>query len=90
MMYTDDKYEEAIKILVNKAEELSRIPKRSDFDDSTACFIKQKLGPWPRALEFAGLKEKPAISSKEKSAIKRKRIKNCKKKANKVIDHENK
>lgn len=33
-----------------------RYPRRSDFSDSEVCAIKAKLGPWPRALEAAGLK----------------------------------
>ena len=81
MYNQDDKQASAIKLLVDKASELGRIPKRTDFDSDTACFIKQKLGPWPRALEKAGLKEATGISSKEKSKLKRERIKkNIKKK----------
>jgi hypothetical protein len=57
MKQFDDKAALAIKMLTDKAAELGRNPKRSDFDSNTACFIKQKLGPWPRALEKAGLKE---------------------------------
>lgn len=76
----DEKTQLAIKMLVDKANEISRIPKRSDFDNSEACFIKQKLGPWPRALELSGLKDKQEITAKEMSAIKRKRIKRNRKK----------
>ena len=53
----DDKILLAIKLLSDMAENLGRNPKRTDFDSETACFIKQKLGPWPRALEKAGLKQ---------------------------------
>jgi len=35
---------------------LSRFPQRSDFTDEEVCAIKAFLGPWPRALEKAGLK----------------------------------
>lgn len=52
----DCKTESAINILIQKSKELNRLPKRSDFEPKTVCFIKQKLGPWPRALERAGLK----------------------------------
>ncbi len=72
-MEKQDKTQKAIKILVDKYSELGRIPKRSDFDGKTICFIKQKLGPLPRALETAGLKEPNKISSKEKSKAKRER-----------------
>ncbi len=35
---------------------LTRYPCRSDFDDAAVVAIKAHLGPWPRALERAGLK----------------------------------
>lgn len=44
-------------MLTDRKNELGRLPKKSDFDSETVCFIKQKLGPWPRALEKAGLKD---------------------------------
>ena len=54
--------EDAISLLKNKSEELSlvgeqRFPRRSDFSDEEVSAIKSYLGPWPRALEAAGLKE---------------------------------
>ena len=67
----DNKTEYAKSLLLEKFKELDRLPKRTDFDSETVCFIKQKLGPWPRALESAGLKQAPLISSKEKSKAKR-------------------
>lgn len=70
-MDKDEKRELALQLLKNKAEEIQRLPKRSDFDSKTVCFIKQKLGAWPRALELACLKESLKISSKEKSRLKR-------------------
>ncbi|MEE3403681.1 MAG: hypothetical protein VZR73_06320 [Acutalibacteraceae bacterium] len=70
-MEQDMKRQEAIQMLVNKAQQLQEIPKRSDFSGDEVCFIKQKLGPWPRALEAAGLKEPPAVSAQEKSRLKR-------------------
>ncbi len=72
-MEKTDKRIYALNILRQKYDELGRLPKRSDFDSDTVCLIKQKLGPWPRALEAAGLKEPPRISAKEKSRIKRER-----------------
>lgn len=35
---------------------LGRLPKKEDFDEVTRSRIKAYLGPWPRALEAAGLK----------------------------------
>ncbi len=70
-----DKRELAIELLITKAKERDRLPKRADFSDSDVCFIKQKLGPWPRALEAAGLKEPPAVSRIDKNREKRARAK---------------
>lgn len=47
----------AIRQLRLKAQELGRPPIKADFDDATRARIKTFLGPWPRALEAAGLKE---------------------------------
>ena len=71
----EDKRTAAIAILQQAAKELGHVPKRSDLADADVCLIKQKLGPWPRALEAAGLKEPPAVSAAEKSRAKRERAK---------------
>ena len=47
----------AIHQLQHKAQELGRAPNKADFDDATRARIKAFLGPWPRALEAASLKE---------------------------------
>lgn len=85
-MEDDVKRQQAIELLVNKSRELEgkRFPKRTDFSNEEMCFIKQKLGPWPRALETAGLKEKTKTDSKERSRLKRERIKKQKKRGNNV------
>ena len=70
-MTNQEKTLTAINLLKDKAELLGRLPQKSDFDSETVCFIKQKLGPWPRALEAAGLKAPPVVSTKEKSRLKR-------------------
>ena len=56
-MINNKKKEWAIKALRKKSEELGRLPKKSDFDVVTLSRIKAFLGPWPRALEAAGLKK---------------------------------
>ncbi|MBP3238571.1 MAG: hypothetical protein J6M24_05800 [Lachnospiraceae bacterium] len=73
----DEKKDYAIGLLRKKAEEIDedRLPKKSDFSSEEVNLIKQKLGPWPRALEEAQLKEKPALSAAEKSRLKRERSK---------------
>lgn len=62
-MDTDGKYtrEDCIKLLTDKSRALrsageERYPQRHDFTDAEVCAIKAQLGPWPRALEAAGLK----------------------------------
>ena len=47
----------AVRQLQYRARELGRPPIKADFDDATRAKIKAFLGPWPRALEAAGLKE---------------------------------
>lgn len=74
-MDKDEKTLYALSLLKDKALQLGRLPKRSDFSGSEVCFIKQKLGPFPRALEKAGLKEAQKISSAEKSRMKRRQRK---------------
>ena len=56
MQHKDDKRERAVLLLRQVYEATGRLPRKSDFDSETVCFIKQKLGPWPRALEQAQLK----------------------------------
>ena len=73
-MITEEKKKQAVLLLQKKAEEIGRIPKKDDFDDITVARIKAYLGPWPRALEYAGLKEakeKPPQSKKRKSKSQR-------------------
>lgn len=48
----------AIAQLQAKATELGRLPIKADFDDVERIRIKAALGPWPRALEAAELKER--------------------------------
>lgn len=56
-MTTEEKKRWAQERLREKYAELGRLPKKEDFDDATRARIKAFLGPWPRALEAAGLKE---------------------------------
>ena len=54
-----------------------RYPKRSDFDEREMVAIKAFLGPWPRALEFAGIKPPREVNeqAKEEKKLKKKRAK---------------
>lgn len=56
-MQDDKKTRWAIDELIKKQAELQRTPLKTDFDEPTRARIKAFLGPWPRALEKAGLKE---------------------------------
>lgn len=66
-MFGDDKEKWAVNELVRKSEELKRLPRKDDFDDATRSRIKAFLGPWPRALEKAGLKNSRREAQKVKS-----------------------
>ena len=44
-------------LLRSKRQELGRLPTKKDFDNATCAQNKAYLGPWPRALEAAGLKQ---------------------------------
>ena len=46
----------AERLLTDKFNELGRLPVLADFSDDERLTIKSELGPWPRALEKAGLK----------------------------------
>ena len=50
--------QDCIELLVRKHAELGgvRYPKRDDFAEHEVVAIKAFLGPWPRALEAAGIK----------------------------------
>lgn len=48
-----------------------RLPKRSDFSDEEVVCIKAFLGPWPRALERAGLKPVASRDKQKKRLEKR-------------------
>ena len=55
-LHKSDTDEELIAYLVKCSRELGRCPKKEDVIGHT--YLKQRLGPWPRILERAGLKEK--------------------------------
>ena len=57
IMISNKKKDWAIETLRQKSEEIGRLPKKTDFDVATLSRIKAFLGPWPRALEAAKLKE---------------------------------
>ena len=60
-----DKKNECIEMLVLAAEKLGKPPKKSNFSGDEVIAIKREFGPWPRALETAGLK--PVSPKRRKS-----------------------
>ncbi|MBR5745889.1 MAG: hypothetical protein IKX92_01365 [Clostridia bacterium] len=46
-----------VSLLREKGAGTGALPKKSDFTPEEVMAIKAFLGPWPRALEAAGLKE---------------------------------
>lgn len=52
----NERQEQCIALLRQKAQALGRLPQKSDFSSEVVGQIKNILGPWPRALEMAGLK----------------------------------
>ena len=74
-MTEEEKVALAKEQLLSKYAELGRIPQKKDFDEATRSRIKAFLGPWPRALEKAGLKEPPEPKSRTNAASKGRRKK---------------
>ena len=76
-MTNEEKKSLAEELLREKHKELGRLPRKDDFDEPTRSRIKAFLGPWPRALEAAGLKEPrpiaPKSAKRKKSATKSKK-----------------
>ena len=75
MGYTKDG---CLSLLKRKKAELEasgeeRFPKRSDFTNEEVVAIKAFLGPWPRALEAAGIKPERGFDRLEKNRLKRAR-----------------
>lgn len=83
--------ESSIELLKNKQKELSdkgfsRYPQRPDFTDEEVVAIKAFLGPWPRALEAAGLKSRRDCTRHSRSVEKRVRSKRLRTKAMKASE----
>ncbi len=81
--------EECILLIKHKYDELGYLPKKSDFDVETVSMIKSYFGPWPHALEMAGVKE-PNFERIEKKREKRQRAKKNRIKYRKTHNKEDK
>lgn len=62
---------DCVTLLQEKYQEVDRYPKRADFSEKEVVAIKAFLGPWPRALEAAGVK--PPRDDNKKRRTKEKR-----------------
>ena len=69
------------KYALLKEQGLERYPRRSDFTEREVVAIKAFLGPWPRALEAAGIKPPRNDNRAEKNREKRLRAKKRRNKA---------
>lgn len=94
---SDKKYkkEDCILLLQTKYSELqaaglSRYPQRADFEDREVVAIKAFLGPWPRALEAAGIKPPRDDDHAQKNKEKRARAKRTRIAALKRLEQERK
>lgn len=72
---------------------MERYPRRSDFSEREVVAIKAFLGPWPRALEAAGVKPKrdddrSALNKEKRLRANQRRIAALKKLKNAQKDHE--
>ena len=64
-MTETEKHAWAVAQMQEMAAQTGRIPQKADFDPVTLSRIKAILGPWPRALEAAELKQKKTIHKKK-------------------------
>ena len=60
-----------ISKLRETADKEGRLPKKSDFSEYDVMRIKGLFGPWPWALEAAGLKEPKHLQKAQKNREKR-------------------
>ncbi len=63
-MTEEEKKRWAIDRLKEKYSETGEIPRKEEFDPATLSRIKAFLGPWPRALETAGLKSRRPVKKR--------------------------
>lgn len=71
--FTENTREYYIELLKKTAEKEGRLPKKSDFSQDEVNRIKGIFGPWPWALEAAGLKESKKDERQEKNRQKHQR-----------------
>ena len=86
MQYTK---EICIELLKTKQSHIEgRYVCRADFSDEEVAAIKSFLGPWPRALEAAGLKPERPFSRIELNREKRERARRRRREEKKAAENE--
>lgn len=70
-IYIKETDEELCERLRKLFKELGRLPKKEDMPG--AYYVKKRLGPWPRALEKAGLKPVSAKVEQKRERYKEKK-----------------
>lgn len=71
--------EEYLDLLRAVAKKEGRLPKKSDFEPLDVNRIKSFFGPWPWALEAAGLRESKKEARQQQNREKRTRARERKK-----------
>lgn len=78
--------EACIVLLQNKWKEMGSYPKKTDFSEEEVSIIKSYFGPWPRALDAAGVKtarENKKAEQRRQKRIEIKRTRNVRRKEEK-------
>ena len=86
MGYTKNQCE---KMLRDMYENRGRYPKKADFLEMEVAAIKSYFGPWPRALEAAGIKEPKPFTKKDRRKQKRIEQKRARNAERKIIKKQN-
>jgi hypothetical protein len=63
--------EDCLQALKTKTAEAGRLPRKSDYTEYEVSRIKAFFGPWPRALEAAGLIPAKSEDRLAKNMVKR-------------------
>ena len=88
--------DDCIRLLQDKYKETGIYPRKAEFSEQEVSMIKAYFGPWPRALEAAGVKEpkeENRADRKRQKRIETKRARNAKRKElkkNKVAEKKGK
>ncbi|MBQ9984290.1 MAG: hypothetical protein IJP29_06840 [Lachnospiraceae bacterium] len=80
--------EYCIDLLQRRYKETGIYPRKADFSVAEMSAIKSYFGPWPRALEAAGIKEPKENTKADKRRQKRIEMKRAKNAQRKILKQE--